>query len=255
MRNFSYNATNQTIFEGYRVIALKNADMERLANAANMREPEISVTPETVVEPQAVVQETPVQNIPESPVVNNQPTMDNQPAQMEPQSTQSEVSAEPSVGVQSVAPNAPEVNNVPTPEPTSINPSGINIPEPIATPQQGVSVEQAPESHVQSDSNIFDAPEVRVQESVQSAPVQSVPVQSVPNSDKVIDLDEYMIKSQEIYNNVKREIEESLIKAQREQVNLVMQMMKNLEQLKVDNAAYSRAIDEVVNEEGFKKVA
>ena len=34
-----------------------------------------------------------------------------------------------------------------------------------------------------------------------------------------------------------------------------MQMMKNLEQLKVDNAAYSRAIDEVVNEEGFKKVA
>ena len=38
-------------------------------------------------------------------------------------------------------------------------------------------------------------------------------------------------------------------------MNLVMQMIKNLNQLKADNAAYSTAIDQVMNDESFKKVA
>ena len=248
MRNFNYNVANLTTFEGYRVIALKNDDMERLANAANMKEPEISVTPETVVESQPYVQEAPVQSISESSNVNNQPNSSS--AQVESQVIQQETSAIPTVDNQTVAPHNPGDNNVLTQESTRINSSSVNIPDPVAMQQQNDSIGQIPETQIQPDTNIFDAPEVRMQN-----PVQETVTQVTPSNSTIIDLDEYMIRNQAIYEKAKKEIEESLIKVQREQMDLVIQMMKNLEQLKLDNATYSSAIDEIVNEEGFKKVA
>ena len=234
MRNFNYNAANQSVFDGYRVIALKNADMERLANAANMKEPEIVAGPETVVEPDTTVQNVSnTQNIPSeitpNEVAQNVPGM----AYSEP--------------VTPVTPVTPEV--------TSVNAGDINIPDPVATPQTTVSqsYDVPQQEPVVNDGNIFDAPVVR--ESVEPQPaVQQKMVQS-PIESGTIDLDEFMIKSQEIYDRAKSAVEDVLVKSQREQMNLAMQMMKNMQQLKADNAAYSNAIDQVVNDESFKKVA
>lgn len=234
MRNFNYNAANQSVFDGYRLIALKSADMERLANAANMKEPEIVAGPETVVEPEPTVQNVPnTQNIPNeitpNEVAQNVPGM----AYSEP--------------VTLVTPVTPEV--------TSVNAGDINIPDPVATPQTTVSqsYDVPQQEPVVNDGNIFDAPVVR--ESVEPQPaVQQKMVQS-PIESGTIDLDEFMIKSQEIYDRAKSAVEDVLVKSQREQMNLAMQMMKNMQQLKADNAAYSNAIDQVVNDESFKKVA
>ena len=234
MRNFNYNAANQSVFDGYRVIALKNADMERLANAANMKEPEIVAGPETVVEPEPTVQNVPnTQNIPNeitpNEVAQNVPDM----AYNEP--------------VTPVTPVAPEV--------TSVNAGNINIPDPVVMPQPTVnqSYDVPQQEPVVNDGNIFDAPVVR--ENVEPKPaVQQEMTQSSVESG-VIDLDEFMIKSQEIYDRAKSAVEDVLVKSQREQMNLAMQMMKNMQQLKADNAAYSNAIDQVVNDESFKKVA
>ena len=234
MRNFNYNAANQSVFDGYRVIALKNADMERLANAANMKEPEIVAGPETVVEPEPTVQNVPnTQNIP------NEITP-NEVAQNVPDMTYNEP-------VIPVTPVAPEV--------TSVNAGNINIPDPVVMPQPTVnqSYDVPQQEPVVNDGNIFDAPVVR--ESVEPQPaVQQKMVQS-PIESGTIDLDEFMIKSQEIYDRAKSAVEDVLVKSQREQMNLAMQMMKNMQQLKADNAAYSNAIDQVVNDESFKKVA
>ena len=234
MRNFNYNAANQSVFDGYRVIALKNADMERLANAANMKEPEIVAGPETVVEPEPTVQNVPnTQNIPNgitpNEVVQNIPDM----AYNEP--------------VTPVTPVAPEV--------TSVNAGNINIPDPVVMPQPTVnqSYDVPQQEPVVNDGNIFDAPVVR--ENVEQKPaVQQEMTQSSVESG-VIDLDEFMIKSQEIYDRAKSAVEDVLVKSQREQMNLAMQMMKNMQQLKADNVAYSNAIDQVVNDESFKKVS
>ena len=235
MRNFNYNAANQSVFDGYRVIALKNADMERLANAANMKEPEIVAGPETVVELEPTVQNVPnTQNIPNgitpNEVVQNVPDM----AYNEP--------------VTPVTPVAPEV--------TSVNAGNINIPDPVVMPQPTVnqSYDVPQQEPVVNDGNIFDAPVVRENAEPKPAVLQQEMTQSSVESG-VIDLDEFMIKSQEIYDRAKSAVEDVLVKSQREQMNLAMQMMKNMQQLKADNAAYSNAIDQVVNDESFKKVA
>ncbi len=234
MRNFNYNAANQSVFDGYRVIALKNADMERLANAANMKEPEIVAGPETVVEPEPTVQNVPnTQNIPNeitpNEVAQNVPDM----AYNEP--------------VTPVTPVAPEV--------TSVNAGNINIPDPVVMPQPTVnqSYDVPQQEPVVNDGNIFDAPVVRENVEPKPALQQEMTQSSVESG--VIDLDEFMIKSQEIYDRAKSAVEDVLVKSQREQMNLAMQMMKNMQQLKADNAAYSNAIDQVVNDESFKKVA
>ena len=234
MRNFNYNAANQSVFDGYRVIALKNADMERLANAANMKEPEIVAGPETVVEPEPTVQNVPnTQNIPNeitpNEVAQNVPDM----AYNEP--------------VTPVTPVAPEV--------TSVNAGNINIPDPVVMPQPTVnqSYDVPQQEPVVNDGNIFDAPVVRENAESKPALQQEMTQSSVESG--VIDLDEFMIKSQEIYDRAKSAVEDVLVKSQREQMNLAMQMMKNMQQLKADNAAYSNAIDQVVNDESFKKVA
>ena len=234
MRNFNYNAANQSVFDGYRVIALKNADMERLANAANMKEPEIVAGPETVVEPEPTVQNVPnTQNIPNeitpNEVAQNVPDM----AYNEP--------------VNPVTPVAPEV--------TSVNAGNINIPDPVVMPQPTVnqSYDVPQQEPVVNDGNIFDAPVVRENIEPKPALQQEMTQSSVESG--VIDLDEFMIKSQEIYDRAKSAVEDVLVKSQREQMNLAMQMMKNMQQLKADNAAYSNAIDQVVNDESFKKVA
>ena len=234
MRNFNYNAANQSVFDGYRVIALKNADMERLANAANMKEPEIVAGPETVVEPEPTVQNVPnTQNIPNeitpNEVAQNVPDM----AYNEP--------------VNPVTPVAPEV--------TSVNAGNINIPDPVVMPQPTVnqSYDVPQQEPVVNDGNIFDAPVVRENVEPKPALQQEMTQSSVESG--VIDLDEFMIKSQEIYDRAKSAVEDVLVKSQREQMNLAMQMMKNMQQLKADNAAYSNAIDQVVNDESFKKVA
>ena len=235
MRNFNYNAANQSVFDGYRVIALKNADMERLANAANMKEPEIVAGPETVVEPEPTVQNVPnTQNIPNeitpNEVAQNVPDM----AYNDP--------------VTPVTPVAPEV--------TSVNAGNINIPDPVVMPQPTVnqSYDVPQQEPVVNDGNIFDAPVVRENAEPKPAVLQQEMTQSSVESG-VIDLDEFMIKSQEIYDRAKSAVEDVLVKSQREQMNLAMQMMKNMQQLKADNAAYSNAIDQVVNDESFKKVA
>lgn len=235
MRNFNYNAANQSVFDGYRVIALKNADMERLANAANMKEPEIVAGPETVVEPEPTVQNVPnTQNIPNeitpNEVAQNVPDM----AYNDP--------------VTPVTPVAPEV--------TSVNAGNINIPDPVVMPQPTVnqSYDVPQQEPVVNDGNIFDAPVVRENAEPKPAVLQQEMTQSSVESG-VIDLDEFMIKSQEIYDRAKSAVEDVLVKSQREQMNLAMQMMKNVQQLKADNAAYSNAIDQVVNDESFKKVA
>ena len=235
MRNFNYNAANQSVFDGYRVIALKNADMERLANAANMKEPEIVAGPETVVEPEPTVQNVPnTQNIPNeitpNEVAQNVPDM----AYNDP--------------VTPVTPVAPEV--------TSVNAGNINIPDPVVMPQPTVnqSYDVPQQEPVVNDGNIFDAPVVRENAEPKPAILQQEMTQSSVESG-VIDLDEFMIKSQEIYDRVKSAVEDVLVKSQKEQMNLAMQMMKNVQQLKADNAAYSNAIDQVVNDESFKKVA
>lgn len=235
MRNFNYNAANQSVFDGYRVIALKNADMERLANAANMKEPEIVAGPETVVEPEPTVQNVPnTQNIPNeitpNEVAQNVPDM----AYNDP--------------VTPVTPVAPEV--------TSVNAGNINIPDPVVMPQPTVnqSYDVPQQEPVVNDGNIFDAPVVRENAEPKPAILQQEMTQSSVESG-VIDLDEFMIKSQEIYDRVKSAVEDVLVKSQKEQMNLAMQMMKNMQQLKADNAAYSNAIDQVVNDESFKKVA
>ena len=234
MRNFNYNAANQSVFDGYRVIALKNADMERLANAANMKEPEIVAGPETVVEPDITVQNVSnTQNIPNeitpNEVAQNVPDM----AYNEP--------------VTPVTPVAPEV--------TSVNAGNINIPDPVVMPQPTVnqSYDVPQQEPVVNDGNIFDAPVVRENVEPKPALQQEMTQSSVESG--VIDLDEFMIKSQEIYDRAKSAVEDVLVKSQREQMNLAMQMMKNMQQLKADNAAYSNAIDQVVNDESFKKVA
>lgn len=241
MRNFSYNVANQSVFEGYRVIALKNVDMDKLANAANMKEPEIAPTPETVVEPQQVVPEVaqtvPAQNIPGAESMSSG-------------SMNAVVSDAPAASYgEPVASMGQETS--------SINSQDINIPKPVVAPQTVVQepvVNSQPESVV-DNGNIFDAPVVR--ENVQSEPVlQESNVSNIPApANEGVDMDDFMIKSQEIYDRTKSVVEEALVKAQKEQMNLVMQMVRNLEQLKVDNAAYSNAIDQVVNDESFKKVA
>lgn len=250
MRNFNYNAANQSVFDGYRVIALKNADMEKLANAANMREPEIVAGPETVVEPQLTVQEPEIQNVSDAQNVANKVTSDEVIQQNAPGMAYNEPAP-------SVTPAAPEA--------TSVNVGNINIPDPVVTPQTTVSqssvapqqtinqpsVASQPEPVVES-SNIFDAPVVR--ENVEPKPVVQQEMTQSPAESGLVDLDEFMIKSQEIYDRAKSAMEDALVKSQREQMNLVMQMMKNLQQLKADNAAYSNAIDQVVNDQGFKKV-
>lgn len=234
MRNFNYNTANQSVIDGYRVIALKNVDIERLVNAANMKEPEIVAGPETVVEPEPTVQNVAnTQNIPNeitpNEVVQNATGM----AYNEP--------------VTPVTPVAPEV--------TSVNAGDINIPDPVVTPQPTVSqsYDVPQQEPVVNDGNIFDAPVVRESVEPQSAVQQEMVQGSIGSG--TIDLDEFMIKSQEIYDRAKSAVEDVLVKSQREQMNLAMQMMKNMQQLKADNAAYSNAIDQVVNDESFKKVA
>ena len=234
MRNFNYNTANQSVIDGYRVIALKNVDIEKLVNAANMKEPEIVAGPETVVEPEPTVQNVPnTQNIPNgitpNEVAQNVPDM----AYNEP--------------VSSVTPVAPEV--------TSVNAGDINIPDPVVTPQPTVnqSYDVPQQEPVVNDGNIFDAPVVRENAEPKPALQQEMTQSSVESG--VIDLDEFMIKSQEIYDRAKSAVEDVLVKSQKEQMNLAMQMMKNMQQLKADNAAYSNAIDQVVNDESFKKVA
>lgn len=237
MKNFNYNKANQSILNGYRLIALKNIDLEKLANANNMKEPDISVGPEAIVEPQEQAQETSMQSISDTQNVSSE-TLD-----------------------KNIAPNIPVDNyrestdNTISQENFSVNPQNINIPEPVVTPQPTVSQSYDVPQHepVINDGNIFDAPVVR--ESVEPNPVaQQEMVQSSVETG-TIDLDEFIIKSQEIYDKAKVAIEDVLVKSQREQMNLAMQMMKNLQQLKADNVAYSNAIDQVVNDESFKKVA
>ena len=245
MKNFSYNAQNQSVFEGYRVIALKNVDMERLVNAANMREPEISATSETVVEPQNTVEQVQEQNVVNTPNV-----------QSESVPSQTFTNEQTPVYNEPVTPVSPIM-----PENTSINSADINIPEPVQS-QPTVEHQPVESTPVVENGNIFDAPVMRdeVKPEVASAPVEQSPVtsevsmQSAP-AQGLLDLDEFMIKSQEIYDKAKTEMEEVLLKSQREQMNLVMQMIENLNQLKADNAAYSTAIDQAMNDESFKKVA
>ena len=240
MRNFNYNAANQSVFDGYRVIALKNADMEKLANAANMREPEIVAGPETVVEPQLTVQEPEIQNVSGAQNVANKVTSDEVIQQNAPGMAYNEPAP-------SVTPAAPEA--------TSVNVGNINIPDPVVMPQPTVnqSYDVPQQEPVVNDGNIFDAPVVRENAEPKPAVQQEMTQSSVESG--VIDLDEFMIKSQEIYDRAKSAVEDVLVKSQKEQMNLAMQMMKNVQQLKADNAAYSNAIDQVVNDESFKKVA
>lgn len=239
MRNFNYNVANQGMLDGCRVIALKNSDLEKLANAANMKEPEISVTPETVVEPEPTIKEQTVQDVPNTQNIPNE-TVPNVEVKNEPTTTYNE----------QVAPVTPAA-----PETTSVNAGDINIPDPVVTPQPTVTQSYAApqQDPVVNDGNIFDAPVVRENTDPKPAVQQEMTQSSVESG--VVDLDEFMIKSQEIYDRTKSAVEEVLLKSQREQMNLAMQMMKNLQQLKADNAAYSSAIDQVVNDASFKKVA
>lgn len=234
MRNFNYNTANQSVIDGYRVIALKNVDIERLVNAANMKEPEIVAGPETVVEPEPTVQNVSnTQNIPNEITPN--------------EVVQNATGMAYNETVTPVRPTEPEV--------TSVNAGDINIPDPVVTPQPTVSqsYDVPQQEPVVNDGNIFDAPVVRESVEPQSAVQQEMVQGSIESG--TIDLDEFMIKSQEIYDRAKSAVEDVLVKSQKEQMNLAMQMMKNMQQLKADNAAYSNAIDQVVNDESFKKVA
>lgn len=223
-------SNEQYAFEGSRVIALRNSDLDKLRDSFKTKSgTEIEITPETVVREEEVA---PIQTENVAPVIPNEPEAEAKNAEL----TQSEVVEQPVVSPvvnepvmeSAVALDQNTEMNIPAYEQSNVSENTVVNAEPV-------------QSEMPTDGNVFDAPVMREQQVQMNGDVV------VGNEQKQAGIEyanasTFYIKFNEV-QKMCEEINETIEALDSEYEKL----LAKCKQLEIDNAELLRTIEGMTN--------